>query len=461
MLPENDLNERPAYPVFPWQSEQDILLEETRFSPEKSDYESTQLPPEEAPRREKSAEVSLEEVPLLGGQDQYISELWKIQRLSSEEEDLFAERARTGDQEAKKALIENCLVYILHMARVYSVYVEHDDLLDIVAVGNLAVTEKVDQALEKAAGSVGAYLCGVAKRSISNYCLYRSKLIPISHATPIEEIPLVTSLDTLRTDGEGLPFDIPETEQYTPNVTNPELLRIVREALDNLTNKQREIVEMRYGFNTDTGDLRLPQVADHLAMKPDTAIRCHRRAIIRLQQLLPRMLSHEEWQPEGSEFVSAVQAAQLTGLNEKTIRNKVKTGELPADKQGRVYQICVGDLDKLSEPEGSEFVCAVQAAQLTGLDEKTIRNKLKAGVLQAAKKGGEYQIRLSDLEKLSEPEGSEFVSAVQAAQLTGLDEKTIRTRLKAGVLQAEKQGGKYQIRLSDLDKLTKRIQPQA
>jgi excisionase family DNA binding protein len=53
---------------------------------------------------------------------------------------------------------------------------------------------------------------------------------------------------------------------------------------------------------------------------------------------------------------------------------------------------------------------------------------------------------------------SEWVNAAQAARLTGLGEKTIRRKLKAGEIEAEKQGGVYQISVGELEKLTKRVQ---
>lgn len=47
------------------------------------------------------------------------------------------------------------------------------------------------------------------------------------------------------------------------------------------------------------------------------------------------------------EYVSAVEAAKITGLSEKTIRRKLERGELKAEKQGISYAIRVRDLDKL------------------------------------------------------------------------------------------------------------------
>jgi excisionase family DNA binding protein len=48
----------------------------------------------------------------------------------------------------------------------------------------------------------------------------------------------------------------------------------------------------------------------------------------------------------------------------------------------------------------------------------------------------------------------EYVSAVEAARLTGLSERTIRRKIDAGELKAEKSGTSYAIRVRDLNKLT-------
>lgn len=52
--------------------------------------------------------------------------------------------------------------------------------------------------------------------------------------------------------------------------------------------------------------------------------------------------------PRRNDHVSAVQAAALTGLSEKTIRRKIESGQLKAEKRGTSYAIRVRDLDKLT-----------------------------------------------------------------------------------------------------------------
>jgi excisionase family DNA binding protein len=55
------------------------------------------------------------------------------------------------------------------------------------------------------------------------------------------------------------------------------------------------------------------------------------------------------------------------------------------------------------------------------------------------------------------PRKVEYVNAVEAARLTGLSEKTIRRKLDAGELKAEKRGTVYAIRVTDLLTLHKQF----
>lgn len=76
----------------------------------------------------------------------------------------------------------------------YHVYAEHEALMDIIGVANLAVTTQLDKALTK--DNPAAYLCGIVKREIRTYCFYHSRLIPIkNHHMPSADVPTIVSLD--------------------------------------------------------------------------------------------------------------------------------------------------------------------------------------------------------------------------------------------------------------------------
>jgi RNA polymerase sporulation-specific sigma factor len=243
--------------------------------------------PEPSLHLSRKAKATPEErVPLLSSTDRYLSEVRQIARLSPEEQDELSAQARNGSQQAKHTLIADCLWYVVYIARRYQVYVEHDDLLDLISVGNLAMTEKIDQALERATGHVTAYLCGVARRTISNYCLFRSRLIPVMrNAFPLDQAPQTESLDALNTyddDNADLPIQV-----STPEHTDPQELYLDKEAviqaLSQLTKKQQEIVALRHGLHDGSARL-LVDIAIELGLSFATVQDRYKRAMQRLRK---------------------------------------------------------------------------------------------------------------------------------------------------------------------------------
>jgi RNA polymerase sporulation-specific sigma factor len=222
-------------------------------------------------------------VPLLSSTDRYLSEVRQIVRLSPEEQDVLEAEARNGSQEAKHRLLTDCLWYVAYIARRYQVYAEHDELLDLINVGNLAMIEKIDNALARARGPVTAYLCGVARRSISNYCLSRSRLIPVPRS--ISDAPQTESLDVLRSyddDNTDLPLQI-----TTPAQTNQEEpyrdKEAVAQALSKLTREQQEIVALRHGLH-DGHTRLLVDIAIELGLSVACVQGRYQRAIQQLRK---------------------------------------------------------------------------------------------------------------------------------------------------------------------------------
>ncbi len=119
---------------------------------------------------------TLEEVPLLSSTRQYRKEIAFLPRLTKEEEALIVEQARKGCPTARQQLIESCLLYTFVVAHRYTVYLPHDEILDLVQIGNLMTVELLDRALRESAHPP-AYVRGVIRREIQQYCFYKSTLI--------------------------------------------------------------------------------------------------------------------------------------------------------------------------------------------------------------------------------------------------------------------------------------------
>jgi RNA polymerase sigma factor (sigma-70 family) len=213
---------------------------------------------------------------------QYLRELQQRPQWSPAAEAQIVEQARSGDQAAKHQLIEDRLPYIMHMAIKYHVYAEHEDLLDIVGVANLAVTANIDKALSK--DNPAAYLCGVARGEIKSYCFYHSRLMPIKdHHMPLAEAPTVVSLDEQRADIQYRYIEslAQESRSETDSIRQEQIYH----ALDQLPDHQREVVERYHGLHGGTYEA-FPDIARSLSVTRPTVYHHYHLAIERLGKLV-------------------------------------------------------------------------------------------------------------------------------------------------------------------------------
>lgn len=216
----------------------------------------------------------------LSGIAQYIRELRQMPRLSPEAEQQIVAQARQGDEAAKHQLIEARLPYIMHMANVYHVYAEHEDILDIVGVANLAVTTNIDKALTKE--NPVAYLSGIAKREIRTYCFYHSRLIPIKdHRMAPTEAPTAVPLDEQRMDLQRCYLG--SLVQDGTSETSRARRRQLRQTVGQLPDAERQVVELRHGLRGGTHEFT--DIAGLLAISRAVTYRRYYRALGRLRAL--------------------------------------------------------------------------------------------------------------------------------------------------------------------------------
>jgi len=121
---------------------------------------------------------------VLNSFQQYRSEVLSLPRLTASEERDLEQRARQGDEQARKQLIESSLQYVASVAWRYVCYVQQDDYPELVSVGNMAIVEGIEKALTAAKPS--AYLRGMARNAIRRYCFARSRLVSRQRRLPTE-----------------------------------------------------------------------------------------------------------------------------------------------------------------------------------------------------------------------------------------------------------------------------------
>ena len=121
---------------------------------------------------------------VLNSFQQYRSEVLSLPRLTASEERDLEQRARQGDEQARKQLIESSLQYVASVAWRYVCYMQQDDYPELVSVGNMAIVEGIEKALT--AAKPGAYLRGMARNAIRRYCFARSRLVSRQRRLPTE-----------------------------------------------------------------------------------------------------------------------------------------------------------------------------------------------------------------------------------------------------------------------------------
>jgi len=150
-----------------------------------------------------------------------------------------------GDERAKEALLQGCLRYVAYITSRYSCYLEHEEYLDLVSVGNLAIVERLDKALT--VDNPVAYLYGVAKLAIRSYCY--------THSQPMTQVKgkpyaWVGSLDAPLCNGKGCLADGLVAQEQTPKKEQSKFARLYA-AINALTPKQRYVILRYYGLDGD------------------------------------------------------------------------------------------------------------------------------------------------------------------------------------------------------------------
>ena len=154
-------------------------------------------------------------------------------------------RARLGERQAREALLQGCLRYVAYVTSRYSCYLQHEEYLDLVSVGNLALVERLDKALT--VDNPVAYLYGVAKLAIRSYCYTHSQLMTQAKG---KSYVWVDSLDAPLCNGKSCLADSLVAQEHAPKKEQSEFVRLY-EAINALTPKQQYVILRYYGLDGD------------------------------------------------------------------------------------------------------------------------------------------------------------------------------------------------------------------
>ena len=193
--------------------------------------------------------------------------------LTKEQEDLYVEKAKLGDKEARSKLIEHNLRLVAHIVKKYDS--KNEDTDDLISIGTIGLIKGVDSYSKKKNTRLTTY----AARCIENEILMhfrnnkkRSKDISINESVGFDkEGNEITILDILKTPAPDFALDIHKED----NITD------LKKYLSVLTKREKEIIIDRYGLN-DNDEITQKEIAKKMGISRSYVSRIEKRALTKM-----------------------------------------------------------------------------------------------------------------------------------------------------------------------------------
>ena len=200
---------------------------------------------------------------------------------TAEEEAALVDRLERGDNAVKDALVEHNLRLVVYIARRFqNTGVDTDDLISVGTIG-----------LIKAVGSFSSEknvkLATFASRCIENEILmYLRRVARLKNEVSFDE--------PLNTDWEGNELVLSDVmgtdgDYVYKSIENGVENDLLKEALSRLNDREKEIVELRYGLN-GVEEKTQKEVADMLGISQSYISRLEKKIINRLKKEFAKMV---------------------------------------------------------------------------------------------------------------------------------------------------------------------------
>ena len=197
--------------------------------------------------------------------------------LTPSEEKYYIRKYTEGDLEAKHILIERNLRLVAHVIKKYQN--SEEDPEDLISIGTIGLIKAVVTFNPDKGNRLAAY----ASRCIENEILmYLRRNNKIKMEVSIDE-PLNVDWD----GNELLLSDILGTEEdiIYRDMENEAEIRLLRDAVEKLDPREKEIICLRYGINRKDGkEMTQKEVADLLGISQSYISRLEKRIMIRLKK---------------------------------------------------------------------------------------------------------------------------------------------------------------------------------
>lgn len=193
--------------------------------------------------------------------------------LSSEEEEKYIKLAKDGDKDARAKLIEHNLRLVAHIVKKFET--STNDVDDLIGIGTVGLIKGIDTYSPSKNVKLTTYVAKCAENEILMYFRgdkKNSKNVSIYDSISYDKDGNeVTILDILKTDDPDYALEIHKNDN----------IELLKQYLNVLSKREREILESRYGLNKKE-ELTQKEIAKKLGISRSYVSRIEKRATTKI-----------------------------------------------------------------------------------------------------------------------------------------------------------------------------------
>ena len=202
----------------------------------------------------------------------YSNQVFK-EPLSKEEEDMYIEKLKQGDKDARCKLIEHNLRLVAHIVKKFdNKYYDQDDLIGIGTIGLI-------KGVDTFSNSKGVRITTYCARCIENEILMHFR----SNNKTIKNISINESIGYDKDGNEICILDVLKAPKpdYIEDITLKDNIKLLSKYLQVLTPREKDIIIKRYGlYNNDEQTQKA--IAKELKISRSYVSRIEKRALVKL-----------------------------------------------------------------------------------------------------------------------------------------------------------------------------------
>ena len=195
------------------------------------------------------------------------------EQLSKEVEEDLIKKMHAGDKEARNKLIEHNLRLVAHIVKKFETTGHDPD--DLIGIGTVGLIKGIDTYKENSKVKLSTYIAKCAENEILMY--FRADKKNAKNVSLYEEISYdkegnkITILDILKTNDPDFIDDIYKNDN----------IKLLKQFLNILTPREREIIEARYGLN-NKDEATQKEIAKKLKISRSYVSRLEKRATTKI-----------------------------------------------------------------------------------------------------------------------------------------------------------------------------------